>query len=45
MSNKHQRGNKEVKKPKQPTPAVKPLVPPDVGSTVGVAVPDRLKRK
>lgn len=42
---KHQRGNKEAKKPKQPAPAMKPLVPVDAGPTLGPVVPDRLKRK
>ena len=42
---KHQHGNKEAKKPKQPTPAMKPLVPGDAGPTLGAVVPDRLKGK
>jgi len=42
---KHQRGNKEAKKPKQPAQAMKPLVPGDAGPTLGPVVPDRLKRK
>lgn len=42
---KHQRGNKEAKKPKQPAPAVKPLAPVEAGATLGAAVPERLKRK
>jgi hypothetical protein len=42
---KHQRGNKEAKKPKQPAPAMKPQVPGDTGPTLGPAVPDRLKGK
>jgi hypothetical protein len=42
---KRQHGNKEAKKPKQPTPAVKPLVPGDAGPTLGAVVPERLKGK
>lgn len=42
---KHQHGNKEAKKPKQPAPAMKPPVPADAGPTLGAVVPDRLKRK
>jgi hypothetical protein len=42
---KQQRGNKEAKKPKQPAPAVKPLVPGDAGPTLGAVAPDRPKRK
>ncbi len=42
---KHQRGNKEAKKPKQPTPAMKPPVPADTAPTLGTVAPDRLKRK
>jgi hypothetical protein len=42
---KHQRGNKEAKKPKQPVPAMKPLVPGDAGPTLGAVAPDRLKGK
>jgi hypothetical protein len=42
---KHQRGNKEAKKPKQPAPVIKPLLPGDAGPTLGAVPPDRLKRK
>jgi hypothetical protein len=42
---KRQRGNKEAKKPKQPAPAMKPLVPGDAGPTLGAVVPGRLKGK
>jgi hypothetical protein len=42
---KRQRGNKEVKKPKQPPPSMKPLLPIDAGPTLAAAVPDRLRRK
>ena len=42
---KHQHGNKEGKKPKQPVPAVKPLVPGDAGPTLGAVAPDPPKRK
>jgi hypothetical protein len=42
---KHQHGSKEAKKPKQPVPAMKPLVPGDAGPTLGAVVPDRLKGK
>ena len=36
---KHQRGNKEAKKPKQPTPAMKPPVPADAAPTLGTVAP------
>ena len=42
---KHQHGNKEAKKPKQPAPAIKPPVPVDTAPTLGAVVPDRPKRK
>jgi hypothetical protein len=42
---KRQHGNKEAKKPKQPAPAMKPLVPGDAAPTLGPVVPDRLKGK
>jgi hypothetical protein len=42
---KHQRGNKEAKKPKQLAPAGKPPAPADAMPTLGAVGPDRPKRK
>ena len=42
---KHQRGNKEAKKPKQSAPAVKLPLPGETAPALGPAVPDRLKGK
>jgi hypothetical protein len=42
---KHQHGNKEAKKPKQPPPVVKPPMPADAEPTLRAVAPDRLKRK
>jgi hypothetical protein len=42
---KHQRGNKEARKPKQPAPAVKPPVPGDIAPTPGPVTPGRPKGK
>lgn len=42
---KHQRGNKEAKKPKKLAPVVKPLLPGDALPAVSPAPSDRPKRK
>lgn len=42
---KHQRGNKEAKKPKKVAPAVKPLLPGEALPALGPAAAERPKRK